>query len=255
MPKMREVAFIKQNAPEWEKLEGIIKARTAISADELSALYIKLQDDLAYARTYYPKSNTTKYLNELTGHFHRSIYKNKRERSNRIIAFWKYEVPYAVLKSHKQLLYSLVLFLVSVLIGIISSAHDDDFVRLILGDSYVNKTLENIHQGDPMGVYNSIYETQMFFAISTNNIYVSFCAYVFGIFGAIGTAYFLFTNGIMLGAFQYFFYEKHLLLLLILAIYLSGAFWSFCYCHCRGCRICIRQQHLVSRHLFAFRIS
>jgi uncharacterized membrane protein SpoIIM required for sporulation len=220
---LREIAFIKQNAEKWEQFDQTIKSKSNLSADELSDLYISLQDDLSYARTFYPKSNTTKYLNELTAHFHRAIYKNKKERASRFLTFWRYEVPYAVLKSHRQLFYALMFFLVSVMIGLVSSAYDEDFVRLILGDSYVNMTLENISKNDPMGVYNEMHSTNMFFAISSNNIFVSFITYVEGIFFSIGSVYQLFNNGIMLGSFQYFFYEHHLFITSCLAIYLHGA--------------------------------
>jgi uncharacterized membrane protein SpoIIM required for sporulation len=220
---MREVAFIKQNAPKWEQFEQLIKSQASISPDELSDLYISLQDDLAYASTFYPKSNSTKYLNELTAHFHQAVYRNKRERTSRFISFWRYEVPYAVLKSHRQLLYALIIFVLAIVIGTVSSAGDDDFVRLILGDHYVNMTNDNIAKGDPMGVYKSIQSTGMFFAISTNNIRVSFIAYIGGIFFSLGSALLLFSNGIMVGAFQYLFYKKHLLGTCLLAIYLHGA--------------------------------
>ncbi len=156
---MKEAAFIRQNAPKWEKFEHAIKSGKNISADELSDLYISLQDDLAYASTFYSKSATTRYLNELTGYYHRAIYKNKRERGRRFITFWQYEVPYAILKSHRQLFYALVIFLISVAIGVVSSVHDEDFVRLILGDSYVNMTLENIRKGDALGVYDEMHRT------------------------------------------------------------------------------------------------
>jgi uncharacterized membrane protein SpoIIM required for sporulation len=220
---LREIAFIKQNAEKWEQFDATIKSKSTLSPDQLSDLYISLQDDLSYSRTFYPKSNTTKYLNELTAHFHRAIYKNKSEKSSRFITFWKYEVPYAILKSHKQLFYALVFFLVSVVIGVVSSAYDEDFVRLILGDSYVNMTLENINKGDPMGVYDSMHRTGMFMYISTNNILVSFKIYVEGIFLSIGSVYELFQNGIMVGVFQYFFYERGLFLTSFLAIFLHGA--------------------------------
>jgi uncharacterized membrane protein SpoIIM required for sporulation len=220
---VREVTFIKINAPRWEKLELLLKSNTGIHPDELSDLYINLQDDLAYARTFYPKSNTTKYLNELTAGYHRVIYKNKRERSNRFVTFWKYEIPYAVLKSHRQMLYALLVFLLAIVIGTISAANDSGFTRLILGDSYVNMTLENIKNDDPMGVYGKIHEQEMFFAISTNNIRVSFITYVLGLFGSIGSIYMLFTNGLMVGVFQQFFYNQGLTFTALSAIYLHGA--------------------------------
>ncbi len=220
---MREIAFIKQNADKWEQFDQIIKNQQALSPDQLSDLYLSLQDDLSYARTFYPSSNTTKYLNELTAHFHRKIYKTRSERGSRFLTFWRYEVPYAVLRSHRQLLYALLFFLLSIGIGVISAAQDEDFVRLVLGDSYVDMTLENIHKGDPMGVYNSMHQTGMFIAISSNNIMVSFVTYIEGIFLSLGSYYQLFQNGLMVGVFQYFFYEKQLFWTSFSAIFLHGA--------------------------------
>ena len=91
-----------------------------------------------------------------------------------------------------------------------SAAYDDSFVRLILGDAYVNLTLQNIADGEPLGIYAKMDELPMFFAITFNNIRVSFIAFTLGIIGSLGTGFLLFRNGIMLGSFQYFFYQKRL---------------------------------------------
>lgn len=53
-------------------------------------------------------------------------------------------------------------FIVSALVGVISAAADPDFVRLIMGNSYVDMTLDNIANGEPMAVYNSSSEVPMF---------------------------------------------------------------------------------------------
>jgi uncharacterized membrane protein SpoIIM required for sporulation len=50
----------------------------------------------------------------------------------------------------------------------------------------------------------------MFLMIAFNNIQVYFWVYVLGIFAAVWTVYLLFTNGIMLGSFEYFFFSKGL---------------------------------------------
>jgi uncharacterized membrane protein SpoIIM required for sporulation len=51
---------------------------------------------------------------------------------------------------------------------------------------------------------------------------VSFFTFAFGILFSVGSGYFLFTNGVMLGAFQYFFYSKGLLLTSVLTIWIHG---------------------------------
>lgn len=92
-----------------------------------------------------------------------------------------------------------------------SAATDGDFVRLILGDGYVNMTLENIEKGDPMAVYKEQGEMGMFIGITLNNIKVAMYAFILGMLFSVGTLYIMMQNGIMLGSFLYFFYDKDLL--------------------------------------------
>lgn len=188
----------------------------------MADLFIQLTDDLSYSRTHYPKSKTTQYLNAVAARVHQEIYKNKKEKRNRIVAFWKYELPFLFRNSHRHLLTAFIIFFIAMLIGMVSAANDDSFVRLILGDSYVNMTLENINKNDPMAVYKSMNQMDMFLAITLNNVYVSFLCFVLGILFSVGTGYMLFSNGIMLGAFQYFFYAKGLLLKSVLVIWIHG---------------------------------
>ncbi len=219
---MKEITFLNQNADKWQQFETLVTNKGASDPDLTADLFIQLTDDLSYAKTNYPKSKTTQYLNSLAARVHQEIYKNKKEKSRRIITFWKYELPFVFKNSHKQLLYSFIIFMTAMLIGIVSSAYDDSFVRLILGDSYVNMTLENINKGDPMAVYKSMHQVDMFLMITINNIRVAFVCYVLGILFSFGTGFFLFYNGVMLGAFQYFFYAKGLLLQSVLVIWIHG---------------------------------
>lgn len=218
---MREAAFIKQNHEKWEEFEVILSQKDP-DPDKLAELFIQITDDLAFSQTQYPKSKTTYYLNGLASKVHQNVYKTKKERKNRTFEFWKYELPMIVKSCHKYLFYSFIIFTISMGIGAISSANDDTFIRLILGDDYVNMTLENIDQEDPMAVYKSMDQTDMFLRITLNNIYVSFMAFVMGILIPVGTPYVLFKNGVMLGSFQYFFFEQGLFLDSFLTIWIHG---------------------------------
>ena len=104
----------------------------------------------------------------------------------------------------------------------LSAKYDDGFVRLIMGDSYVNMTNENIAKGDPFGVYKQQDSFSMFFRIAANNIYVSLLCFVSGIFLGIGPVYMLLRNGIMLGSFQYYFFSKGLGAASVLVIWIHG---------------------------------
>ncbi|WP_305982364.1 stage II sporulation protein M [Roseivirga thermotolerans] len=219
---MRESVFVKANISKWEKFESLISSKEKKDPDELASLFIQLTDDLAFARTHYPKSDVTSYLNNLSTKVHQDIYRNKKERKNRFVRFWKYELPEIFWAHRKEFMASFLFFLVSCIIGAFSAAQDQSFVRLILGDTYVNLTLDNIEKGEPMGIYGSMAQTDMFFAITFNNIRVSFVAFAFGIACSVGTVYLLFRNGVMLGSFQYFFYSKGLLLTSVLTIWIHG---------------------------------
>ncbi len=208
---MREAAFVRQNKDKWVKYESLLQNNRTLSPERLSDLYVDLSDDLSYSKTFYPKSNTMRYLNTLASAAHQKIYSSKKESGNRIITFFTKEFPSEFHKYQKQLLLSFLIFALFSVIGAFSSASDAAFVRSILGDAYMNMTLENIANNDPMAVYKKMSETDMFLGITINNIKVSLLAFSMGVLAGIGTVYLLMQNAIMLGSFQYFFYEKGLL--------------------------------------------
>ncbi len=224
---MREVAFIKQNKEKWLSFEKAIFGKTLKNPDELASLYIHLVNDLSYAQTYYPKSKTILYLNNLAAKAFQKIYKTKREDSNRFVHFWKTEVPLIVYQYRRYVLYAFALFLSFVAIGALSAAYDDTFVRLILGDNYVNMTLENIEAGDPVAVYKSGSNWGSAFGITLNNLYVGIQSFIYGIFGGIGTGLVLLFNGIMVGAFQFFFYKHGVLWESVRGIWIHGSMEIF----------------------------
>jgi len=208
---MREASFVKRNKKKWLLFEDVLENKEQVSPDKLSDLYIEITDDLSYSKTFYPKSNTEKYLNSIASKAHQKIYKTKKESKNRLLMFFKYEFPLEFVKYHKQLLIAFLTFLFFTIIGAYSAANDGDFVRLIMGDNYVNSTLSNIEKGDPMAVYKKMGEGNMFILITLNNIKVAMTAFVFGMLFSIGTLFIMMRNGIMLGSFLYFFYDKELL--------------------------------------------
>jgi len=205
---MREAAFVKQNKEKWMAFEKALTLSAQLDPDELADGYIHLTNDLAYAQTYYAESKTLLYLNSLASQAHQKIYKNKKESKNRIVEFWKTEFPLFFRQYHKTLGIAFLIFAVATAIGSLSALKDDTFVRLILGDAYVNKTLNNIAEGDPTAIYKSGSEIGTFLGITINNIRVAFLAFAFGVITSLGTAYILFSNGVMLGAFITFFYTK-----------------------------------------------
>ena len=224
---MKEVKFIHNNRQKWERFSHLLEKRNNVTPDDMAQLYQEVTDDLAYANTYFPDSKTAFYLNNLAAKAHRSVHRNKKEQSNRIVNFWVYEFPLAFYANRRNFLYTCVIFVIAFLIGALSAANDSTFVRLILGDAYVNETLENIEQGDPMAIYKSARNVEMFLGITVNNVWVAFLAFTMGVFLSIGSGYILLTNGIMLGSFQYFFAQHGVLYESVTSVWIHGTLEIF----------------------------
>lgn len=219
---MKEALFVRQNKEKWKRYQECLQNISAQSPDMLAEIYIDLTNDLSFAQSHFPNSRISYYLNNLSAKLHHHINRKKKEKLSRFVTYWKYDVPRVMYESRRELLWSFLIFAVSVLIGVISTLHDEDFVRLELGDHYVEMTLRNIEAGDPMAVYKDTQKTSMFFGITINNIRVSFLVFIAGMFTSVASAYILVRNGIMLGAFQTFFHEHGLLWDSFLTIWIHG---------------------------------
>ncbi len=219
---MKEPSFIKENAEKWRLIEEMLIGKQRPTPDEEADLFIQLTNDLSYARTYFANSNTARYLNDLTLRVHQKIYKNKKESKQRLLTFWSDELPELMYQSRHHLLLSFLLFALAITIGAFSCANEDSYVYDMLGRHYVNMTDANIKKGDPMAVYKDAKKMDMFIGITINNIRVSFLTFVYGIFFSFGTAYILLHNGAILGAFQFYFYQKGLFLTSFLTIWIHG---------------------------------
>lgn len=218
---MKEAKFVARNREKWARME---KEVHTTDADRLATDFVELSEDLSYARTFYPGSDTESYLNHLIAGYQVHIYRYRPEQKRHPLGLWTTELPLLLYRRRKTFLFAFLFFVFSCLLGWFSAGHEDSFVRLILGDAYVNQTLDNIAEGKPMGVYASTDAWTMFWTITLNNIRVAFIAFVFGIFFSAGSLWILFQNGIMLGAFQYFFYGHNLFVHSVLSVWAHGTF-------------------------------
>ena len=215
---MREALFIKKNAQKWNEYQYL----QTEDPDQMADRFITLLDDLSYAKTFYPHSKVTRWINSLAVSIYQTIYQNRKQRFSRLITFWQYELPLMFRKHHRMLFYTFIFFLLLFAMGVLSSIKDDQFVRGVLGEDYVAMTEENIEKGDPFGVYASESRFAMWVQIAFNNIKVGFLMVAGGILVGLGTLYVFFQNGIMIGSFQYMFFAKGLGWQSVLVIWIHG---------------------------------
>jgi len=224
---MREVAFIKQNKDKWLEVETVLNERKPISPDQMADYYVQLLGDLSFVQTYYPKSNTITYLNFLVTQIYQKIYKTKRIEKNRLKFFFTDYIPMLAYKYRKLIYFSFILFFFFALVGALSAYYEPRYVRAIMGDMYVNMTLENIENGDPMAVYKQGSNWASAIEITFNNVKVAFYCFLFGITAGVMTFSTALQNGVILGAFMYFCYEMGEINAALRALWLHGAMEIF----------------------------
>ena len=174
---LREALFIKKNKDRWER----VQQQPARDADEMAKDFIQLVDDLAYAKTFYPGSHVTRFINGQASKIYLNIFKNRKEENNRLVTFWKYDLPLTMRRHHGIMLFSFIIFILFFSIGFFSAANDPGFVRDMLGDNYVDMTEDNIADGNPLGVYSHGNAVLSWLGIMINNITVSFMYFVKGL--------------------------------------------------------------------------
>jgi uncharacterized membrane protein SpoIIM required for sporulation len=224
---MREVAFIKQNKEKWLEFEQITSNKKKKSPDGIANLHIKIMNDLVYAQTYYPKSKVTDFLNKLAKQSFDTVYHTKRRDTNIVLYFFFDKVPLLAYQYRKYLYLSFIFFFICFFIGLLSTFNDANFARQILGNEYIDQTLENIESGDALAIYKSGTNWGTFIGIYNNNQRVGLNMFLSGLFLGIGTGFYVVTNGIMVAVFQAFFYQQNSFLDSIKGIWIHGTYEIF----------------------------
>ncbi|MDY0779642.1 stage II sporulation protein M [Tenacibaculum sp. IB213877] len=224
---MREVAFIKQNKEKWLEFERIISNKEKKNSDDLANLHIKIMNDLVYAQTYYPKSKVTLYLNKLAKGSFDKVYHAKRRENNIFLHFFLEKVPLLSYKYRKYIYLSFIVFFICFFIGLLSTLNDATFARQILGNNYVDQTIENIESGDAMAIYKGGTNWGAFIGIYDNNQRVGLNMFLSGLFLGIGTGYYVVINAIMVAVFQAFFYQHNTFFDSLKGIWIHGTYEIF----------------------------
>jgi uncharacterized membrane protein SpoIIM required for sporulation len=215
---VREALFIKKNKDRWLKNQHL----TSDDPDDMAKDFSQLVDDLGYAKTFYPSGKVTRFINSQASKIYLNIYKNRKEESNRLVTFWKYDLPLTIRKHHRIILFSFILFMIFFIIGFFVSKQDEGIARSFFGDAYIDQTQENIDKGNPFGIYEHGNPVLSWIAIMINNIRVSLLMFASGIFCGIPSLYLLAQNSVMVGIFDQFFTAKGFGLQFFLVVFIHG---------------------------------
>lgn len=202
---MREALFIKKNKDRWLRVQHMPSS----DPDEMAADFVQLVDDLAYAKTFYPSGKVTGYINTQASKIYLDIYKNRKEESNRLITFWRYDVPLTIRRHYKTVLFAFLFFSLFFLIGFFLALKDESLIGSLMhgdGDEYLKMTKENIRNNNPFHVYENGNTFLMWMGIMVNNILVALRDFAGGLFLGLPSLYNMGKFAVEVGAFNEIFY-------------------------------------------------
>jgi uncharacterized membrane protein SpoIIM required for sporulation len=200
---MISTRWLEKRKPHWEKLEELLnlssqqslKALSRSDLRELSLLYRQTAADLAAIREDRSSVNFARYLNQLLTRAHNIIYSGQGSSPKTVLYFFRDTYPRIFRQNVNYFVLSLVIFLISGVVGAVLTYQDTDFKTRVLGPNMV-ATIER-HE---MWTHSIVgIKPAASSAIMTNNIGVGFTTFALGITGGVGTIYMMIFNGLLIG--------------------------------------------------------
>jgi uncharacterized membrane protein SpoIIM required for sporulation len=195
--------WILKRRPHWDRLASLLAQSDASGLDQLSRaelqemalLYRQVAADLSVLRQDSTSRTYAQHVNQLLARAHHIIYSGRKTTFLTLVLFLRDQYP-AIFQ--RQVGYVAASLLISVGFGLLGAAMTTarpEFMRHFVGPEMI-ATMER-HEMWTNSVVSAAPLTSS--AIMTNNIFVSFVTFAGGILFGVGTLWFLFTNGIMLG--------------------------------------------------------
>lgn len=202
--------FILERQDGWRRLEERLRTIDRrgwgdLAPADLESLvldYRRAAADLAAARSRYPESPVTAYLNQLVGRAHARVYAGRPGSWRGVADFLARGFPAAVRRRWRLAAAAGVLFLIAALAGAALTARDPRLAGYFLPPAFQGVLEEGPNGGkaeqargiadEPKPLLSSV--------ILANNVQVAFIAFATGILAGAGTAYFVAYNGLLLGS-------------------------------------------------------
>lgn len=202
------VTYATPGAASQNSSYGALPLSTSASPLKLAKEHRATECKIATARTNKADSQTIDYLERLLSSIHLAMFRHRSHTLLDSLVFFFKSVPKAVYSARYAIGVSLLITIAAYAIGIYSQSTDTEFFRTLFGEQYTETTIQNIKDGNPMGIYGSTEEWQMLFGIFFNNLFVSIRLYVMGLLAFFGPLYMLLHNFVSFASFDVFFAQQ-----------------------------------------------
>lgn len=209
---LTEKAFTERRKPEWEELDALthqaqrrgIKKLEPDAVLRMSPLYRSVCADLAAAQAARYSAPLVDYLLGLTAAAHTVVYgphARGREdgRKGRIRQAWLVAFPRAVRRFKREMLLAAALFFVPFALGCVLTLRDPSFAFRVVPEAMLRPLTEAYAKGFDAGREAGEGAFMAGFYVY-NNVGIALRCFALGIFGGLGSAFYLVQNGLSIGA-------------------------------------------------------
>jgi uncharacterized membrane protein SpoIIM required for sporulation len=195
--------WIAKRRPHWDRLSSLLSQSDASGLSQLSRpelqemalLYRQVAADLSVLRQDSTARTYALHVNQLLARAHHIIYSGRKTNLLTLFRFLRDEYPAIFQKQIGYVAISLALSIAWALLGAALTSARPEFMRHFVGPEMI-ATMERHQMWTESIVSVAPMETSH---IMTNNLTVCFVIFAGGMVFGLGTFWFLFTNGLMLG--------------------------------------------------------
>ena len=209
---LTEKAFAERRRNEWEELDALTlktqrRGVAKLDPDDvlrLSPLYRSVCADLAAAQAARYSAPLVEYLLGLTAAAHAVVYgphARGREdgRKGRVRHAWLVAFPRAVRRFRREMLLAAALFFIPFALGCALSLRDPSFAFRVVPEAMLRPLTEAYAKGFDGGRETGEGAFMAGFYVY-NNVGIALRCFALGIFGGLGSAFYLVQNGLSIGA-------------------------------------------------------
>jgi uncharacterized membrane protein SpoIIM required for sporulation len=195
--------WIAKRRPHWERLAALLsqadeKGLAQLSRDELqemALLYRQIAADLSVLRQDATARTYAEHVNHLLARAHHLIYSGRKTNVATLFRFLRDEYPMIFQRNIRFVVASLLISAAWGLLGAALTNARPEFMRHYVGPEMI-ATMERHEMWTKSVVTVAPMASS---AIMTNNLTVSFVTFASGIAFGLGTFFYLYVNGMMLG--------------------------------------------------------
>lgn len=216
---MKQHYFEEKNKETWSLIKAILSAKKKEFNKDFPALYRQLCRDLAIARERCYSSFLIQDLEDLVEKGHQHLYGKKGRSSFGVINYFGREFPALIRQEWRLVLFSHFLFYVPFFLMLVLIQFYPHIAYMVIPEGNMVQ-MEEIY--DPASGHfdkqrSAADDIQMLGFYIFNNVGIDFKCFAGGILGGIGSIFFIFYNGLIIGAVA-----GH-----VTALGFTDTFWSF----------------------------